>query len=151
MLYSYGDSFALYISGKTPHREACWEWIKFLTAQPEAISLLPARTDVLATQTWWNRVGRETAEAAQAELAHQAAIESLGNPPSPIDYRVPHWLRDALADVLEGTNPEAALQEAQKKAMVYVECRRAAEESGSGKPWQECAREADPDVVLPEE
>jgi maltose-binding protein MalE len=138
---------ALFISAQTPHPNACWDWIAFLSAQPEAVSRLPLRYDIAASDAWRDQVGAETADAWQAFLDRG---ESPQRPWTQMpNYFALYWLDEALVDALAGARPAAALAEAQVKAAAFAGCM--ASGGATEEAMYTCARQADPDVVLPGE
>ena len=64
-------------------------------------------------------------------------------------YFALYWLDEALADALAGARPAAALAEAQVKAVAFADC--LASGGATEEAMYTCARQADPDVVLPGE
>jgi ABC-type glycerol-3-phosphate transport system substrate-binding protein len=138
---------ALFISAKTPHPDACWAWIAFLSEQEGAVSLFPARQDIATSDAWRERVGSDTADAWLSLLERGKSARLPWNEDWDLRFSL-YWLDAALAEVLDGAPPIAALAEAQVKASTFLECVSASEEEAA---WQDCARQADPDVALPEE
>lgn len=132
---------ALTIGAQTAQPEACWAWLSFLSAQPEAAQWLPARLDVTAGEEWREQVGAEVAGAWQAILARDEALP----PQSRYDAAL-YWFEVALAAALDGISPAEALAEAQTKAVAYADCMAAA---GTGADWRACALVADPDAPVP--
>ncbi|MCC7355684.1 MAG: extracellular solute-binding protein [Anaerolineae bacterium] len=135
--------WALFISAQTEHRDACWAWLSFVSGEPEAVSLLPVRRDVAASEAWRKEVGAATAAAWHAilERGEVSSGLSLG-----LDAgRETYWLYQAVAEALAGEAPATALAQAQKKAMAYTTCL-----AGRGAATEEavraCARQADPGV-----
>ena len=136
---------ALFISAQAPYPTACWTWIAFLSAQPEAVSLLPARRDIAASDGWRNQVGPDTAGVWQTILVRGQAIQRPW--PSSMAYYALYWFDEALADVLAGARPSAALAKAQVKAAAFAEC--IAGRPHSQEIFQTCARQIDPTTALP--
>src|SRR5690606_3684711 len=61
-----------YISAQTEQRQACWEWIKFLTNQPIAAEFgntIPAKISVADSDAYTQAVGAELAAANRASVA----------------------------------------------------------------------------------
>jgi ABC-type glycerol-3-phosphate transport system substrate-binding protein len=140
-------SRALFISAQTPHAAACWDWIAFLSTQPEVVSWLPVHRDVAASEAWRERAGAGTADAWLTILDR---IETLQRPwATSMGYYALYWFDEALADVLAGAWPSAALAEAQSKATAFTDCIVGSEYSQES--IHACARQADPGVVLPGE
>jgi ABC-type glycerol-3-phosphate transport system substrate-binding protein len=138
---------ALYISVNAIDPDACWQWIAFLSAQPQAVRLLPVRRDVAASDTWRERVGQETAEAWTEILAHPQASQPSWST-DPVPYRALYWFDEALAQVLAGASPDSALADAEDKAAAFVACMQAHAEDEQA--WRACARQADPDLAVAE-
>ena len=136
---------SLFISAKAEHPDICWAWLSFLSAQPEAVSRLPARRDMAKDATWRLRVGQATADAWMALLEREEPAHGRSYPS--YAYRTMYWLYVALDDVLGGTPPSSALAEVQKKASAFTACI-----AGTGEVTDEitfaCAREADPQVRI---
>ena len=138
---------ALYISVNAMDPDACWQWIAFLSAQPQAVRLLPVRRDIAASDTWRERVGQETAEAWTEILAHPQASQPSWST-DPVPYRALYWFDEALAQVLDGASPDNALADAQDKAAAFIACMQAHAEDEQA--WRACARQADPDLAVAE-
>jgi multiple sugar transport system substrate-binding protein len=112
---------ALFISAQTPHPDACWNWIAFLSAQSGAMSELPVRFDVVADDDWREQVGEATADAWLTVLNR---LETVRFPWSdhPAAYSALFWLDQALVDVFAGARPADALRVAQAKAVDFADC-----------------------------
>jgi multiple sugar transport system substrate-binding protein len=142
-LAGVSSSRALYISAQTDVPDACWAWMTFLSAQPEAVQWLPVRRGA-----WRAGVGEELA-AAWSSILSQSDLQPPSGGYSMASTYALYWLDEALADVLAGTPPADALVEAQAKASVFVSCMNDSDDPRGA--WPTCARQADPDVVLPSE
>jgi ABC-type glycerol-3-phosphate transport system substrate-binding protein len=139
---------ALYISANAADPDACWQWIAFLSAQPQAVRLLPVRRDVAASDAWRERVGQETAEAWMQILARPQAPQ----PPwytDPVADHALYWFDEALAQVFAGASPTDALADAQGKASAFTSCME--ERAEDEQAWRTCARQADPAITLPDQ
>ncbi len=102
----------LFIAADTPHPQACWEWLKFVSAQAEPVRGLPARRSLLDSTAFAGQVGREAVATYRtlldyADLRRPATLEASGQL---------RWLYQAVADILTGVRPEVALAEAQRQA-----------------------------------
>jgi multiple sugar transport system substrate-binding protein len=106
------------ISSHTQHREACWNWVAFLSQQP-SYRLVPARRSLLVADEYEQEVGAEVAMAARDSLDSAIMIS-------------PHLA--AFAQVIEETffpaveavlaqeaRPEEALTSAQHEAERLIE------------------------------
>jgi len=102
----------MFIAADTPHPEACWEWLKFASAQTTLLRGVPARRSLLESADFAEQVGEEALESYRASLEYA----DVGIPASPEASAQFNWLLQALAEVLTGARPEVALTEAQRKA-----------------------------------
>ncbi|MFQ5614846.1 MAG: ABC transporter substrate-binding protein [Anaerolineales bacterium] len=109
-----------FISRQAAHPEACWTWIKFLSAQPATFSGIPPRQSVAESPAWEALVGKENA------IVYRAALENLSQTGSQNDLLLwsplEVWRSQALSAALQGANPEQLLAEAQHKAEIFVAC-----------------------------
>ncbi|MBN2003012.1 MAG: extracellular solute-binding protein [Anaerolineae bacterium] len=143
-----GSADNLYISTKSANPEAAWAWLSFLSAQPEAVKLLPLNKGIAANPAWEQQVGRETATAWRQILDQDYRLW----PPemkSSIRYLALHWFDQALAEALAGGPVAPALERAQTSAAAFVEC--CADQDETWAAYIACARQADPQIELPEE
>lgn len=134
-----------FISGDTPHREACWRWLTFLSAQQDAAQGLPARRSVAESDAYRGRVGESRA------AAYIASVADADQPSSFQIYEEEEWMGGALfwltqayGKVVSGERGvEDALDEAQDLAERYRACVIAADDFGTD-TWQRCVAETDP-------
>ena len=103
----------LFISVDTPHPEACWEWLKFVSGQVEPVRGLPARRSLLDSLAFAGEVGDEAAETYRALLDYA----DLYRPATVEASNQIHWLYRAVADIWDGALPGVALAEAQREAV----------------------------------
>jgi hypothetical protein len=144
---SSSSLYGLMVSAQAERPEDCWEWMWYLSAQPEAIDLLPVRPDLARSDVWRQRVGDELADAWLAVLEREETMQ----PPwqqSPAYFSL-YWFDEAVANVLAGARPAAALEEAQTKASSFAECLGAGQLDQTA--WRACVLEADPAAVLPQQ
>lgn len=134
---------ALYIHAGTAHPEACWEWLWFLGGRPEAVNLLPARSDLAANPGWRQRVGDDVAHAWVTTLERWYEAGDAWGPYS--DGMTLRWVDRAFAEVLQGADPQDALGRAQAQAHVYAECMASAQ--GPVASWEECLRVAEEQAI----
>jgi multiple sugar transport system substrate-binding protein len=134
-----------FISAQTENRQACWQWITFLSGQPAAVQGLPARLSVAHSDAFRQKVGAEHADAYLA---------SVGDSEQPSAFRLfteeawlggaIYWYGQAFGQVIDGeASVEDALAAAQKLADDYRACVIAAGDFGQ-ETWQACAQETDP-------
>jgi ABC-type glycerol-3-phosphate transport system substrate-binding protein len=129
-------------------RQACWEWITFLSGQPEAVQGLPVRRSVAESEAYRQWVGAERAAAYLASVAgpEQASASQLFAEEAWLREAM-HWLYRAYDQVLGGeVSVEAALATAQKLADDYRACVVARDAFSNREGWQACLRETDPDL-----
>ncbi len=138
----------LYISAKSANPAAAWAWLSFLSAQPEAVKLLPVNKDIAADPAWAQRVGQETSAAWRQILEQDYPIW----PPektSTVRYLALHWFDQAVAEALASGPVAPVLERAQASASAFVACC-----AGQDETWDAyiaCARQADPNIEIPEE
>lgn len=141
-----GDFYsqALYISANAAQPEACWEFMKYITADVTTLQYsggIPARTSVVNSP--------EYAQVAQPELLelHKAYEQALQRPGQPGDSLNDvyggsldlYWLFQALDRALTGeASLEQGLADAQEKTNTFMEC------VAGGETPPICALQADP-------
>lgn len=138
----------LAISAQAQAPEAAWAWLSFLSAQPEAVALLPLNRAIAASPEWEQRVGEDTAAGWRQILDQDYALwrpEAASN----VRYLALHWFDQALAETLNGAQAAPALAQAQAFAVAFVGCCAGQGETPS--VWTACARQADPAIEIPEE
>lgn len=111
--------FGQYISRKAQDPRACWEWIKFLSEQPDNSLGIPARRSVRESDRWISQVGSEAAKVYQAALESRRMLSqesgySLG--------QTRDWWNELLAEVINGADPLPLLADLQRKADAYSTC-----------------------------
>lgn len=102
----------LFIASDTPHPQACWEWLKFASAQAAPVRGLPARRSLLESADFAEQAGQDAVETYRASLEYADASIL---PTSEASAQL-HWVYQALTDILKGARPEMALAEAQRQA-----------------------------------
>jgi multiple sugar transport system substrate-binding protein len=136
-----------FISAQTEHRQACWQWITFLSGEPSVAQGMPARRSVAESDAYRQQVGEDRAAAYLASIADAE---------KPSDFQLMseeewmggalYWLGQAYGQVLDGkATVEEALDNAQKLADDYRACVVASGDF-SRKSWQACVREIDPSL-----
>jgi ABC-type glycerol-3-phosphate transport system substrate-binding protein len=132
----------LLISRRAAQPTGCWEWFKFLTAQPSAYDGVPARISVMESAGWQATVSQEVATAFRRMVSW----------PSYLRVNIPHWFSmpyrfwwaDALHDVFAGDIPTAVLTDIQLKAELFYACYETLIEPES-EQIKACVLQADPD------
>lgn len=148
LLSPYSQEFTVssfLISKRTADPTGCWEWIKFLSAQPDAFAGVPARYSVRRSPAWSAIVGEEAAVAYEATLARwQPSPEVWGDwPYSAWAWQYGAWWSDAVQDVFAGADPATVLRKTQLQAEIFYDC-ISAYENPANAPGRACAEEADP-------
>jgi ABC-type glycerol-3-phosphate transport system substrate-binding protein len=144
-----------FISSQAEDPQACWEWITFLSEQPEAFPGVPARISVASSPAWVAKIGEQTAEV------YRYAAAQAQQPDPDFQYGQTGWpfytWRDrAIQAILKGEDPEEALSAAQVIATDYLTCLGAVdlsalEQEEIQKEVNRCARQVDPEGNWPEQ
>jgi ABC-type glycerol-3-phosphate transport system substrate-binding protein len=141
----YSAASGYFISADTENRQACWQWITFLSGEPAASQGLPARRSVAESTAYREQVGAERADAFLASVADAEEPSSfqifsdeewLGG--------ALFWLGQAYGQVVEGeASVEEALGAAQDLAEEYRACVIASGDFGRDS-WEACVKQVDP-------
>jgi hypothetical protein len=131
----------LFISSTSQHSEACWSWLKALSADAsQALEGYPARISVAESEAFTSR-----APAGAAEV-YKAYREALGRSSTPVAERSffdteidMYWFFRAVDHAIQGEDIERELDDAQILTEQFVACVRA----GGNSP--ECAKQVDPE------
>jgi ABC-type glycerol-3-phosphate transport system substrate-binding protein len=133
---------SLYISASTDKQQACWTWLRALSATTlDGIAGFPARRSVAQSDT----TNQAMPGAAATYQAYMQALDRVGQVqlggetfgPPPIDY---YWFYRAIDRALQGHDLERELAEAQALTDQYVACVR----GGSQREAEACDRQVDP-------
>jgi ABC-type glycerol-3-phosphate transport system substrate-binding protein len=147
---------AYHIVADSPHRQACWEWIKFLSTQPTAVQaanttarLMPAHIATAESEAFVEMVGAEMAAILQNHLN--------GPPPPPgipsdwiSGWISPafHLLRNAYLEAAGGESDVAtALANADFQFSQYRQCVIDRNGFDNYNDWRLCAIELGPDFA----
>jgi multiple sugar transport system substrate-binding protein len=151
----HGYSFSLldnlvayFISTETPHVQACWEWLKFLSTQPTASPYLPAHVDTARSAAFADHVGAELANVyltAVASGSNEAFLtgqwEAWLNPGLV-------WLTAAAEIAAKGeVTLVSTLADAEDKFSRYRACVTDRQAFENQAVWRECAVGIDPDLA----
>ncbi len=138
----------LYIMASSQQRQACWDWIKFISSEPSLITFgLPA-----------NVTAANSPEIAEQHSADRVAvlIDSVENSVRGSDQNIFNsengwigmsfnWLDRGYQEVISGDKTvEQALAEAQTKADDFAACMVAEDDFSNYETSEKCAQEADP-------
>jgi multiple sugar transport system substrate-binding protein len=141
----YSGATGYFISAGAENRQACWQWITFLSGEPGAVQGLPARRSVAESEAYRQQVGAERADA------YLASVANVDRPSSFQTFSDEEWLGtsifwlgQAYGRVVEGElSVEDALAAAQQLADDYRACVVAADDF-SEETANACAQEVDP-------
>jgi hypothetical protein len=133
---------SLYIAAGTDKQQACWMWLRALSATTmDGIAGFPARRSAAQSDT----TNQAMPGAAETYQAYMQALERVGQVqpsgesfgPPPIDY---YWFYRAIDRALQGRDLERELAEAQALTEQYVACVRGASQHAA----EPCERQVDP-------
>jgi ABC-type glycerol-3-phosphate transport system substrate-binding protein len=139
---------ALYISRQSAHPTACWQWIKFLSAQPGVFTGIPVRRSVIESADFEAAVGTETAAVYRAVLSQPRRNIVTDRLALYAAAPFQRWWEDALWDAFSGANPAAVLAKLQHKAAAYLECMASFGTNEVQEVWLTCATQVDPSFPL---
>jgi multiple sugar transport system substrate-binding protein len=143
-----GTSTGYFISASAEQRQACWQWITFLTSRPDVTQGVPARRSVAESDAYRQRVGADNA------AAYLASVNGVGQGSSLDVFSGESWLAvgiiwlgRAYEQAANGDMTVAeALNAAQKLADDYRACVVAQDAFADQQAWLECSKEADPNM-----
>ncbi|MBN1318021.1 MAG: extracellular solute-binding protein [Anaerolineales bacterium] len=109
-----------FISSQTEAREACWNWITFLTEQPNVASGLPGRISTAESDAYRQQVGADQAGAYLASIntGTQASFFQRLSDSGGWLYFSLNWFNQAYESILAG---EATVEEAMETAQVKTD------------------------------
>jgi ABC-type glycerol-3-phosphate transport system substrate-binding protein len=133
-----------HISAKTEQSQACWEWLKFLSADISNLQGgVPARTSVLTSDAFTTAADPATQELAKTyadALKQTGNGSSQGSDPNAFYSIDSYWFFKALSEAQEKKTPlDQGLAEAQKLTTSFMDCL----ERTPNKPAT-CATQVDP-------
>ena len=112
--------YAYYILADTSQREACWDWIKFLTLHPATTVYMPAHIKTAESAAFSEAVGVDLAAVYQATMNNSVSVREW-MPAWMSPARI--WLIGAYQEAVSGvSNVESALANAQLKFARYRQC-----------------------------
>ena len=109
---------ALYISDSSDVKQACWDWIRFLSDQPNAFAEVPVRQSILFSPDYIAAVGEELAIVYQLSMTNAFHRGDVNIVTRPIDS----WINAGLLQIVSGENPGVALADIQLKAVGFIDC-----------------------------
>jgi ABC-type glycerol-3-phosphate transport system substrate-binding protein len=141
------DVTGLYISAKTEQRQACWQWITFLSEHDPGVGI-PARISVAHSEEFQLRAG--PAAAIMLQNVEQTSQRQIMSVPEWMNLR--GWYSIALTRTLEEEiTAAAALAATQVEFESYRHCvieRELFQPEHWGRRLVECADPASPYVIL---
>ena len=139
-----------YISAETTQRQACWQWLTFLTRHDSGIGI-PARLSLAHSEEFQLRAG----PAASIMLQNASQMSERSNQQPPVWLYLPGWYSIALTRALEeAITAEEALAATQAEFELYRQCvieRELFAPTAQARRLVECADPASPYVILAEE
>ena len=148
---AYRTVTGYFISAQTEARQACWDWIDFLTTQPKIIWGAPSRRSVLQSETYQQRGGADRA------AVYEASVGGVDRPPTFavsaenewLFWGEIMWLARAYGEVIRGeASVEDALARAQETFTVYRTCVVLGEAMLDDREVSNCLLEADPTLPI---
>jgi multiple sugar transport system substrate-binding protein len=143
-----GTATGYFISAQTEARQACWQWITFLTEQQGLTQGLPARRSVAESDAYRQRIGAERAAVYQASVAgaeRSSVFDTLTGQGWLVGGM--YWLGRAYSQVVAGeASVEEALNAAQRISDDYRACVVVKEAVSDQDEWQACMQEVDPSL-----
>jgi ABC-type glycerol-3-phosphate transport system substrate-binding protein len=143
-----GSSYGYFISADTEARQACWEFITFLTEQPAVTQGLPARRSVAQSDAYRQQVGPERADVFLASATGSGDFSGdVFEGKSWMSTAGSFWLGRAYDQVVKGeASAEDALRAAQKMADDYRACVVVNDVLADQEGWQDCMLEVDSSI-----
>lgn len=146
----FDNASGLFISANTQFRQQCWEWIKYVTAQPAATPYgMPGRISTAASPEFAQRLGAEKAAALVESLQQNTQGSSMNRLYNQTGWLGPttFWFQKAYDNVVAGeATVEEALANAQALSDEYRQCIIDNDYFGNDyQKWEECLKQADPD------
>jgi ABC-type glycerol-3-phosphate transport system substrate-binding protein len=118
--------YGYYIMAGSPHREACWQWIKLLSLHPQSLSgsmnhSVPALIRTAQSAEYMAHAGEQIAAATRAYM--ESSNPGPRGDPVPWFFPGNDWLRAAYRKIANGEADVAtALSEADAKFSQYRQC-----------------------------
>lgn len=142
-----GMQLGYFIAADTPYREACWQWITFLTTVDVSAGV-PARRALAESSVYRQRVGNEIA------LAQIATVEQMQRPDPTLAQARSRWMAPgsvwfsrAVAQIIEeDVQVEIALADAQSLFDTYRNCVVDNDAFNDDEILVLCVQEVDPSI-----
>jgi ABC-type glycerol-3-phosphate transport system substrate-binding protein len=108
----------LYISAASEVKPACWDWIRFLSDQPNAFAEVPVRQSALSSPDYIATVGEELATVYRLGMTNAVNRGDVNMVTRPIDS----WITAGLLRMIKGESPQVVLADIQTKAEGFANC-----------------------------
>jgi len=148
-LMATNEVIGLYISRQVKDPSACWQWIKYLSAQPGAFQGIPARNSVLESPQLAEIIGPELAATYRSVMEQPRQEPDISSTELYPSYPLYVWWPGALASVFTGVPADQALLIMQQKAQTNLDCITIVKDPTQEDAWVACAQEADSNFRLP--
>lgn len=119
---SWSNDRGHYISAQTQNSQACWEWFKFLSEQPNLFSGVPARLSLAESPAWEAYVGKEDAAAYRVAFANTQPIEVQDSTMQQLLWPLSDWRSQTVKGALEGKDIQEVQLDMQNRAETYLDC-----------------------------
>lgn len=116
------DSLGFYISNFTDKVETCWALGKYLSGQADVVNGIPARTSLLESQEWTNRIGADKVAVYQKSVENSLADITEDPYGDYLWFPIKNWLWEARVAIADQNDPGQVLAELQQKSDLYLEC-----------------------------
>lgn len=146
---AYQNVSGYFISAHTQAGQACWEWLTFLTGQPEAVWGVPARRSVVQSEAYRRLVGEEQAAVYEASVAGADRAPSFHFIADQPWWGISlFWLALAHEQVVAGkATVEEALAAAQQTFDDYRACIIACDATFDKEGQKACMEKVDPTLA----
>jgi len=141
----FAGATAYFITTDTPHAEACWKWVRFLSEHLPPDGILPPRRSLLTSDAFRAQVGAEEQKVylKSLECEEWGWLRGMENLP-PYSNRTYVWLEQALDEILwHGADAQSTLSQAQRKAEAYLDCLRQRPDLQDQASAEACFQEVD--------
>jgi len=139
------------ISASAENPQACWDWFKYLSEQPDVFAGIPARKSVAQSPAWEALVGAENAAVYRAALAQVQRFDPTDQAQfNPISWPFYTWRQQLISGALKGEDYQKLAAEMQRKADDYLACMALVDRTDMtdeeiNNEVNKCAQQVDPD------
>jgi ABC-type glycerol-3-phosphate transport system substrate-binding protein len=111
-----------YISAQSQNPQACWDWIKFLTEQPNVFAGVPVRRSIAESPAWESFIGKEKSEAYRTALKNLVPVQAANLELQNVIWPLNSWRSQVIRAALDGQELQPVLVSTQRKADAYLDC-----------------------------